>query len=172
MPEKLKHGQQLSSIMDNIPPGNETVRKRTKTTPIVFVFIISFENIIEIGNPGYKSGLNIVEIENGAKTNWGSYGNENLWEYKTLETEFQTVSNSILKSQQSIVHHKTQLYRIRMLNWVGLGRIIDYGMSLCNYINSKKFCLKSSDVAPRGLKNETRVRKFSLSGGKKAKLSE
>lgn len=101
MPEKLKHGQQLSSIMDNIPPGNETVRKRTKTTPIVFVFIISFENIIEIGNPRYKSGLNIVEIENGAKMNWGSYVTKIYGNIKPLKLSFKLcqIQFSSLNSQ-------------------------------------------------------------------------
>ena len=54
----------------------KTVRKRMETTFIVFVFIYFFG----IGNPVMKTELNIIETENGAKTNRREYGNENLSE--------------------------------------------------------------------------------------------
>jgi hypothetical protein len=57
--------------------GVKTVRKRTETTFIVFVFIFFSES----ETPETKTETNIIETENGAKTNRRGYGNENLSEY-------------------------------------------------------------------------------------------
>jgi hypothetical protein len=55
--------------------GVKTVRKQTETTFIVFGFL-------ESETPDTKTESNIIETENGAKTNRREYGNENLSEYK------------------------------------------------------------------------------------------
>jgi hypothetical protein len=56
----------------------KTVRKRTETIFIVFVFII----LSESETPDTKTESNIIGTENGAKTNRREYGNKNLSEYK------------------------------------------------------------------------------------------
>ncbi len=55
----------------------------TETIFIVFVFIFFSESKSESETPDTKTESNIIEIENGAKTNRREYGNENLSEYKT-----------------------------------------------------------------------------------------
>jgi hypothetical protein len=56
--------------------GVKTVRKQTETIFIVFVFIL----FLESETPDTKTESNIIETENGAKTNRREYGNENLSE--------------------------------------------------------------------------------------------
>jgi hypothetical protein len=54
--------------------------KRTETIFIVFVFIFFSESKSESETLDTKTESNIIEIENGAKTNRREYGNENLSE--------------------------------------------------------------------------------------------
>ena len=62
--------------------GVKTVRKQTETTFIVFVFIFFSESESKSETPETKTETNIIENENGAKTNRRGYGNENLSEYR------------------------------------------------------------------------------------------
>jgi hypothetical protein len=65
--------------------GVKTVRKRMETIFIIFVFIFFSES--ESETPDTKTESNIIETENGAKTNRREYGNENLSKYKTPQTD-------------------------------------------------------------------------------------
>ena len=56
------------------------VRKRTETIFIVFIFIFFSESELESETPDTKTESNIINTENGAKTNRREYGNENLSE--------------------------------------------------------------------------------------------
>ena len=53
-----------------------------ETTFIVFVFIVFSESESESETPETKTETNIIENENGVKTNQCGYGNENLSEYR------------------------------------------------------------------------------------------